>query len=54
VGKLMEKAGGVFKNEGLQEKGAAKRAAAGGNDEYGSGTGNTGSYGSGNNHNDNY
>jgi len=52
MGKLMEKAGGMLKNEGLQEKGAAKRAAAG-SDEYSSGTGNTGSYGSGNNNNDN-
>lgn len=50
MGKLMEKAGGILKNEGLQEKGAAKRAQAGGNDDYGSG--NTGSYGSGNNNND--
>jgi len=50
MGKLMEKAGGMMKNENLQEKGAAKRAAAGANnDEYGSG--NTDSYGSGNNNN---
>jgi len=43
----LEKAGGIFKNEGLVEKGQAKRAAAG-NDDY-SGSGNTGgSYGSGN------
>jgi hypothetical protein len=47
----MEKAGGILKNDNLQEKGAAKRSAAG-NDDYSSG-GNTGSYGSGNN-NDNY
>jgi len=45
----MEKAGGLFKNEGLVEKGQAKRNAAGadvGSDSYGSG--NTGSS------NDNY
>jgi hypothetical protein len=44
----MEKAGGIFKNEGMVEKGQAKRAAAG-NDQYDSTGGN---YGSGNN--DNY
>jgi len=45
----MEKAGGMFKNEGLVEKGQAKRAAAG-NDEFSS-SGNSDSYGSGNNNN---
>jgi hypothetical protein len=35
MGKLMEKAGGMLKNEGLVEKGQQKRAGAG-NDEYGS------------------
>jgi len=50
----MEKAGNLFKNEGLQEKGQAKRAAAG-NDDYSSGnTGGGDSYGSGNNDNSNY
>jgi len=58
----MEKAGSLFKNEGLQEKGQAKRAAAGndeyssgttGSDSYGSNTGNSG-YGSGNTGGDNY
>tara|TARA_R110002060_G_scaffold37637_1_gene48777 strand:- start:282 stop:407 length:126 start_codon:yes stop_codon:yes gene_type:complete len=39
----MEKVGGMLKNENLQDKGAAKRAAAG-ND-------NDNSYGSGNNNN---
>jgi len=48
---LLQKVGGVLKNEGLQEKGASKRAAAG-NDEFSSGT-SGGNYGSGNN-NDNY
>lgn len=52
MGKLMEKAGGVLKNEGLQEKGAAKRSAAGAGNDFSS-SGNTDSYGSGNN-NDNY
>ncbi len=48
----MEKAGNLFKNEGLQEKGQQKRAAAG-NDQY-SGSGNSeGNYGSGNNDNNN-
>jgi hypothetical protein len=47
----MEKAGSLFKNEGMVEKGQAKRAAAG-NDQFDSSTGgNTGSYGSGNNDN---
>ena len=49
----MEKAGSMFKNDGLVEKGQQKRANAG-NDQFGSSTGgNTGSYGSGNN-DDNY
>jgi hypothetical protein len=47
----MEKAGGLFKNEGMVEKGQAKRAAAG-NDQYDSTTGSSGgNYGSGNNDN---
>lgn len=46
----MEKAGNLLKNDGLAEKGRAKREQAGG-DSYGSG--NQDSYGSGNN-NDNY
>jgi len=44
----LEKAGGLFKNEGLVEKGQAKRNAAGadvGGDSYGS-SGNTDTYGS--------
>jgi len=59
----MEKAGGLFKNEGMVEKGQQKRAQAGNDDfsssgntdSYGS-SGNTGgdSYGSGNNNNNNY
>lgn len=60
MGKLMEKAGGMLKNEKIQEKGTEKRAAAG-SDEYSSGTtdgyggvGNTDSYGSGNNRNNDY
>jgi len=48
---LFEKAGNLLKNDGLVEKGQAKRGAAG-NDDYSSG--NTGgSYGSGNNNNNN-
>jgi len=39
----MEKVGGMLKNDNLQEKGAAKRAAAG-NDEYGTGSGNNNNY----------
>lgn len=46
----MEKVGGMFKNEGMVEKGQAKRANAG-NDEYGSGGGNN--YGGSNNNNNN-
>jgi hypothetical protein len=42
----MEKAGGIFKNEGMVQKGQAKRAGAG-NDAFQSG-GNTDTYGSGN------
>ena len=38
AGKLMEKAGGVFKNEGLVEKGQQKRAQAG-NDDFSSNLG---------------
>lgn len=35
MGKLMEKAGGMLKNENLQQKGAEKRAGAGaGDDNY--------------------
>jgi len=49
AGKLFEKAGNLLKNDGLVQKGQAKRAQAG-NDDYSSG--NTGSYGSGNNNND--
>jgi hypothetical protein len=45
----LEKAGGFFKNEGLVEKGQAKRSAAGNNDF--SSSGNTDSYGSGGNNN---
>jgi len=49
----MEKAGAMFNHEGLQEKGQAKRAAAGndgttGSDSYGSGNTGSDSYGSGN------
>lgn len=47
----MEKVGGVFKNEGLVEKGQQKRANAG-NDDYGSG--NNDNYGSSGNDNSNY
>ena len=46
----MEKAGGLFKNEKLQEKGAEKRAEAGaGGSGYGGTSGGSGgdSYGSG-------
>jgi len=54
----MEKAGAMFKNDGLQEKGQAKRSAAG-NDDYssgttGSGTAGSDSYGSGNTGSDSY
>lgn len=34
MGKLMEKAGGMMKNENLQQKGAAKRDQAGRDDDY--------------------
>jgi hypothetical protein len=48
---LMEKAGGMLKNEGMVEKGQAKRQNAGGNDEYGSGnTGGGSDYNSNNNY----
>lgn len=33
MGKLMEKAGGMMKNEGMVEKGREKRDAAGGMDQ---------------------
>jgi hypothetical protein len=46
----MEKVGGMFGSEKLQQKGQQKRAGA--DDSYGSG--NTDSYGSGNNNNDDY
>jgi hypothetical protein len=48
----MEKAGGLFKNEGVVEKGQQKRAEAG-NDQDGS-SGNTDSYGSSGNNDNNY
>jgi hypothetical protein len=43
MGKLMEKAGGVLKHDGLQQKGAQKRADAGGYDDSTGGSG--GGYG---------
>lgn len=46
MGKLMEKAGGLMKNEGMKEKGLEKREAAGanvgGNSGYGDSTGGSG------------
>ena len=54
AGKLLEKVGGVFKNEGLVEKGQQKRAAAGNNDEYGSGNTGSDSYGSSGRNDDSY
>jgi len=58
AGKLMEKAGAMFNHGGLQEKGQAKRAAAGNDDTSsgitGSGTTGSDSYGSGNTGSDSY
>jgi hypothetical protein len=49
----MEKAGGLFKSDGLANKGSERRAAAG-NDDFGSSNQNTDSYGSGNQGSDSY
>jgi len=50
----MEKAGHMFKNEGLVEKGQAKRQTAGGdNDNYGSNDNSNDNYGSNDNNNNN-
>ena len=51
MGKMMEKAGGMFKNEKLEQKGYEKREAAGlgGSEQYGS-EGQSG-YGGGSNNN---
>jgi hypothetical protein len=46
----LEKAGGLFKNEGLQQKGQAKRAAAG-NDDFSGGNTGSGNYGNDNQNN---
>lgn len=43
AGKLLEKAGGLFKNEGMVEKGREKRSQAG-NDEFSSGGNNNNDY----------
>jgi hypothetical protein len=34
MGKMMEKAGGMFKSDKLQERGAEKRREAGNDDNY--------------------
>jgi hypothetical protein len=53
MGKILEKAGSVLKNEGLVEKGQAKRGNAG-NDEYSSNSNSNSGYGnSGSNNNNN-
>jgi hypothetical protein len=44
MGKLMEKAGGMLKNEGMVEKGQAKRENARGNDDYSSSGNNNNNY----------
>jgi hypothetical protein len=49
----LEKAGHALKNEGLVEKGQAKREAAGSGGNYGS-SGQGDSYGSNDNSNNNY
>ena len=57
MGKLMQKAGGMMNNEKLEAKGQAKRAEAGANVDggnYGSTGGNTDSYGSSGNNNNQY